>query len=231
MNSSLICLFMDMILPFSLGMIPLWLFTLGQTFLDQEANIRIPFENILGTLALIILPVGLGIFIQKKRPKVAKLISKVLKPVFALFIIFLFTFGVWANLYVFKLFTPKLILCGCLLPYSGFVLGGSVALICRQKLPRVIAICIETGIQNTGVPILMLKYSLPPPEGDLSIVSPIVTSTFTPLPLWIAIAIFEIRRRCCVSKTKENVDKDNEQNDKELAVIEPEESEKMIIKN
>ena len=42
------------------AMIPLWLYTLGTHFIDDETNIRIPFENILASLAGILVPVAIG---------------------------------------------------------------------------------------------------------------------------------------------------------------------------
>ncbi len=49
-------------------MIPLWLFTLGQHILDeQDYEAVIPYQNILGSLVGIIIPVGIGIVIQLKK--------------------------------------------------------------------------------------------------------------------------------------------------------------------
>ena len=115
----------------------------------------------------------------------------------------MFTVGVWSNLYLFKLFTWELVIAGLLLPYVGFLLGGLLAFILRQPKIRIIAIAIETGIQNTGVPIILLKYSLPQPEADLSVVGPVITSIFTPIPLWIALAVLEIKSRWCQDKFDE----------------------------
>ena len=67
-------------------------------------------------------------------------------------------------------------------------------------MARILTIAIETGLQNTGVPIILLKFSLPQPEADISIVAPVVVAMFMPLPLWIAVTVVEIRRRCCRSK-------------------------------
>ncbi len=38
-----------------------------------------------------------------------------------------------------------------MLPWIGFSLGAIVALITKQPRDRIIAIAIETGIQNTGM--------------------------------------------------------------------------------
>ena len=194
------------------GMIPLWLFTLGQHFMPKDSNINIPYQNIFISLVGILIPVGIGIIIQKKKPDWARKIIKLLRPFLIIFLVFMFTFGVWVNMYIFKLFTPSLILAGCLLPYLGFLLGGVAAFVLRQPFPRILTIAIETGIQNTGIPIILLRFSLPQPDGDLSLVSPVVAATFTPIPLLIAVAVMEIRKRCCKKGFKEVAKEDETAN-------------------
>ncbi|KAI0215482.1 P3 protein [Lamellibrachia satsuma] len=185
----------------SLGMIPLWLYTLGRHLLDSdnedESSISIPFTNIIITLFSLLIPVVVGLLIQRHRPRVASIIVTWLKPVFVFFIVFMVTFGVYTNLYIFSLLTPRVLFAGCLMPYVGFVCGGLLACVTRQPRARMIAIAIETGIQNTGIPIVLMKYSLPQPEADLSVVAPVVVAMFTPIPLWIAMVALEVRRRCC----------------------------------
>ena len=194
-------------------MIPFWLFTLGQVFLEGT-DIQIPFTNIIISLISILVPVAIGILIQKKRPRVAKIILKLLAPVFVVLILFFFTVGIYANLYMFKLFTPKLMIAGCLLPYAGFFLGGITALICRQPWDRIKTIAIETGIQNTGVAIVLMKFSLPQPDADMSIAAPVASSSFTPFPLWIAVAIhFIYYRKCCCCKKAAEPEPEVENND------------------
>ena len=114
------------------GMIPLWIFTLGQYISNQSHCLKIPYTNIFAALAGIIIPVGIGLLIRRFRPNVAGTIKKALRPVFAFFIIFMFTFGVWVNLYMFKLFTPINMFAGAMLPYIGFTLGGLIAMVCKQ---------------------------------------------------------------------------------------------------
>jgi len=70
-----------------------------------------------------------------------------------------------------------------------------VARLLRQPTARVLTIAIETGIQNTGLPIVLMKLSLPQPDADMSIVGPIAIAMFMPLPLWIAFVVIAVRRR------------------------------------
>ena len=176
---------------------PLWLYTLGY-YLLRHMNIclTIPFTNIMATLVATIFPVGIGAIIQHYRPAYAANIRKFLRPLAIFFIIFMFTFGTFCNLYMFKLFTPKVILAGCLLPYVGLVIGGLIAKLTCHSSKRIRTIAIETCIQNPGVAVLLMKYSLPQPDADIAMVPPIVVATFTPIPLIIIVAVHEIYYRC-----------------------------------
>lgn len=54
------------------------------------------------------------------------------------------------------------------LPWLGFIFGFIVAKICKQPQANIRAIAIETGIQNTGVAIFLLRFTLQPPADDLT---------------------------------------------------------------
>lgn len=54
------------------------------------------------------------------------------------------------------------------LPWLGFTFGLIVAKICGQSQADIRAIAIETGIQNTGVAIFLLRFTLKPPADDLT---------------------------------------------------------------
>lgn len=177
------------------GMIPLWIFTLGQYVIDDHTQVMIPFQNIFISLASMLVPVVVGVLIQKNWKRGAKFILRFIRPFYIFLILCMFSVGVWSNLYIFRLITPSLIAAACILPYTGFLVGGLVAFVCRQPPARVLAIAIETGIQNTGLPIILMKFSLPQPEADLSIASPVVLAMFMPLPFWIAILFIEARKR------------------------------------
>ena len=166
-------------------MVPLWMLTLGQTFADDKTKISIPFGNILLTLATVIVPLFVGLLIKYKCQKLAKIIIKIIKPVSIVTIFFLIGFGVYTNLWIFRLFKPSTVLAGCLLPYIGYVTGGLISFVCRQPWYRVKTIAIETGIQNTMIAYLLLQFSLPIPDGDLAAVGPVASAVMTPLPLFV----------------------------------------------
>ncbi|XP_067652200.1 ileal sodium/bile acid cotransporter-like [Haliotis asinina] len=180
----------------SLGLIPLWLFTLGTHVLAKGTNLKIPFTNIFASLLGLVIPIGIGLIIKHKRPEWAKKLVKIIRPITVIFLVFVFTVGLYANWYIFHLLEPLVLFVGCLLPYCGFFFGGLVAFFAQQSKKNVITIAIETGIQNTGIAIVLLRFSLPAPANDISIVAPIAAAIFTPIPLVIAILFIEIRKRC-----------------------------------
>ncbi|XP_013397631.1 ileal sodium/bile acid cotransporter-like [Lingula anatina] len=193
----------------ALAMIPFWMFTLGQTLLHGH-EVTIPFVNIVQALAYIIIPVVIGMAIKYKSDRAAKIILKVIKPFSVICIIFLFTAGIYANLYMFKLFSNKVIIAGCLLPYAGFIAGGLVTLATRQSWERIKTVAIETGIQNVGVAVVLLRFSLPSPEGDIACIAPIGAAIFTPLPLMLWVIGYLIYKKCIRKPEKGADEKEKE---------------------
>jgi len=98
---------------------------------------------------------------------------------------------------------------GVLLPWMGFAFGALAALIARQPRENVTAIAIETGIQNSGIAIMLLKLSFDAPDGDMASVIPVVVSIFTPGPLLLVFGVLSaqkfIERRRAGEKLKSAV--------------------------
>ncbi len=55
----------------------------------------------------------------------------------------------------------RVLLAGFLLPWIGFLSGAAAAVVTRQSCSDSIAIMIETGVQNAGVAIVLLKVAPP----------------------------------------------------------------------
>ncbi|KAH3776386.1 hypothetical protein DPMN_177810 [Dreissena polymorpha] len=178
-------------------MMPLWLYTLGRTFLLEDLNITIPYLNILQVIASLVIPLLIGIFLQYKLTKVALVIIKLLRPFTLLVMVFFLCVGLYANWYVFKLFKPVHILAGCLLPYCGYLIGGFVAAILRQPKARVITIGLETGMQNIGVALLVLRISFPSQMSDIATVGPMASGMMTPIPALLAAIGYALYKKCC----------------------------------
>ncbi|XP_012229330.1 ileal sodium/bile acid cotransporter-like [Linepithema humile] len=179
------------------GMMPFWIFTLGR-YIFAQAQITIPYRQI-GTLVIgPAIPLLIGFFVQKKLPKVSRTLVKVMKPFSIILILFIVIFAIVTNLYLFKLFSWKIIIAGMGLPWLGFTFGFVVANIFKQSQSDIRAIAIETGVQNTGVAIFLLRFTLKPPADDLTTVVPVSTAIMTPMPLiilYIIKLIYQYRQK------------------------------------
>ncbi|KAH9507714.1 hypothetical protein Btru_053520 [Bulinus truncatus] len=214
----------------ALAMIPFWIFTLGSQFKDDTVDLKIPYENILETLAIAILPIFLGIFIKYKIPKLAKIIRITLKPVLLIVVLFMTSLGIYTNLFIFKMIKPMTIAAGCMLPYIGYIVGGLVAFLFCQSWSRVKTIAIETGIQNMGVAFLIVYLSLPPPDNQLAVVGPASSTIMTPLPLLVLVFFYFIYQRMHKKKTENsNETKGDIPNDEESKNLTITQEEKEIL--
>ena len=64
--------------------------------------------------------------------------------------------------------TWQVLLSGMGLPWLGFSFGFAIAKILKRPMEDVIAIAIETGVQNTGMSIFILWFTLDHPLGDMT---------------------------------------------------------------
>lgn len=177
--------------------IPIWVFTLGKYILEK-GNIRVPYRNI-ATMAIgLIIPLAIGFLIQKKYPKLCKIMVRLTKTFSSILILFIVIFAIITNFYLFKLFSWRIILAGMGLPWLGFICGLIIMTLFKQPIKDIKAIAIETGIQNTGIAIFLLKFSMSQPEADLTTVIPVSVAVMTPLPLligWIIKIIIDKKKK------------------------------------
>ena len=134
-------------------------------------------------------------------------------------IIFILVCGIWSQFFMIKLIDWKIAVVGFSLPWLGFAFGCLFSKLCRRERKDIIAIAIETGIQNTGMAIFMLWFTLDHPAGDLAAVVPVAVATLTPFPLLFALVYYNLKRRFCPSEEmgEEMIDKTSEK-DQEVKV-------------
>nr|VZI35731.1 unnamed protein product [Spirometra erinaceieuropaei] len=182
----------------ALGMMPLTLYIYGRFFLDVH-QIQIPYKEIAIQLLYVVVPVVLGMLMKYYLPKMATRVQPLMRPMSLTFIAVLVGFGTYVNLPIYALIGPYPLLLptAATLPWIGFLAAGLVACLLRRSRAEILTIAIETGIQNIGIAILVLIYSMPQPEGDIGAVMPLVVALFTPLPLMIALIVLCIRERRC----------------------------------
>lgn len=176
------------------GMMPFWIFTLGKTIFDK-ANLGVPYMRIATFAIGLIVPLFIGLAIQRYLPRLAKILVRILKPFASCLIVFIVVFAIITNLYLFELFSWKIILAGLGLPWLGYIMGWLAAKAFQQNPADCLAIAIETGIQNTGIAIFLLQFSLPKPASDLTTVVPVSVAIMTPFPLLFLFICQKIKAR------------------------------------
>lgn len=86
------------------GMMPLWIFTLGKEIFSR-GNLAVPYSQISTYAIGLVVPLGIGLLLQKYLKRVAKFLERVLKMFGTLLIIFIVVFAIITNLYLFELFS------------------------------------------------------------------------------------------------------------------------------
>lgn len=87
-------------------MMPFWILTLG-SIIFKDGNLVVPYKTIIIMSCSLLLPLCIGISLQKCTPKFAKILTKLLRPFAFIMIIVITVFGWLANTYILKLFTWK----------------------------------------------------------------------------------------------------------------------------
>ncbi|KAM7533412.1 hypothetical protein Aperf_G00000126435 [Anoplocephala perfoliata] len=170
----------------ALGMLPLLLFAFARFFtaIDTAA---VPYGPIVVNLLYLFIPVIAGLLVRRFHPAWADRFKRGVRPASCIFLVFVIGFGTFANFSIYRLMGryPLLIVVGAALPIIGFLAGFLAALVCRRSWPVVVAISIETGVQNVGIAVLILIYAIPQPQGDLGAVMPVIIALTTPVCLLI----------------------------------------------
>ena len=154
-------------------MTPFWLWALGRFFTDGSTKLGIPVTNVFASLAIVVIPVLLGVLMANLKPNWARKLTKVLKPFIICTGLIFVMFGTYVYWYAFIRVTWRTALACVITPLQGYMIGLVVALIFRQDRARAITISLETGFQNMALALMMLRISLPLPEADIAGVIPI----------------------------------------------------------
>ena len=190
-------------------MMPFWIFVLGEIIID-DTQIVIPYFKIVTYAVMLVVPLLIGVAIRKCAPKAADFMAKILKPMALFLIIFILVCGIWSQLFMVKLIDWQIAVVGFSLPWLGFAFGCLFSKLCGRERKDIIAIAIETGIQNTGMAIFMLWFTLDHPAGDLAAVVPVAVATLTPFPLLTALVYYNLKRKYCGPAEQEMVDMKSE---------------------
>ena len=139
-------------------MMPL-LLTWYVTSLDTEVGV--PVKNIVETIGIMLLPVGIGMLVKSKGPKAAKILEKVGSISGILIILFLIVSVVRREAATFGSTGVNVYLSVAFLCFGGFALGYFGSRLVGLKSRQARTVSLETGIQNTPLtmPIILTSFA------------------------------------------------------------------------
>ncbi|XP_057377742.1 ileal sodium/bile acid cotransporter-like [Daphnia carinata] len=190
----------------AMGMMPLWLWLLSGFFLPEGSSVQVPYVNMAISLILLTFPLGIGILIRRfKLPLAEFLTGKILKKFSIFFIIFIFALGFYSMSHIFILMDWILLAAGLAVTVSGFLFGAIFAWITRLNRPQIIAVSLETAMQNANIAFVLLKTTLPTPYSDIAALPAIAQIIMTTSILFIFLGInfsYKCYQKNCTEKEK-----------------------------
>uniref|UniRef100_A0AC35TG23 Ileal sodium/bile acid cotransporter n=1 Tax=Rhabditophanes sp. KR3021 TaxID=114890 RepID=A0AC35TG23_9BILA len=170
----------------SLVMMPFWIGLMSDRFVSpygEQVELKTPFKKIIYSLLSMIIPLVIGVALARKFEGFKTKARQIVRPFLIFVLVFLIGFGCISSTYIFRIMSWNVVLGAALLPFFGFMFGCFTAIVCGQSPENVTAIAIETGVQNTGIAILILKTAFSAPMSDIACLVPILVACATPLPL------------------------------------------------
>ncbi|XP_038138874.1 ileal sodium/bile acid cotransporter-like [Cyprinodon tularosa] len=225
-SSNIICFWLDGDMDLSismtacssilaLGMMPLCLFIYTSAWTSSDA-IKIPFDSIGITLAALLIPIAVGIYVKTKWPRIAKKILKVGSIAgFALIIIIAVVGGVlYQSSWV---ISPSLWIIGTIYPFIAFSMGLLLARFVGQPWHRCRTIALETGFQNAQLCSTITQLSFTAEELEVMFAFPLIYSIFQLAMALVAVIAYQVYKRKC-GKGSDNEIREDDGETKQSAV-------------
>ncbi len=135
----------------------LWLYATPFT----TAEIQIPYKNIISTLVIMLVPVAIGVGIQRKSTRAAKIIEKIGSYSGIAVLLLLIISSIIRNKNLFVLTSQSMYFAAALLGLCGFGLGYFSARIFKLSVSEARTVCFETGVQNSPLAFAIIIASFP----------------------------------------------------------------------
>merc|ERR1712150_164005 len=192
----------------SFGMTSFWAWLLGSHLISAEGskdpskNIEIPYHMIAISLISFVIPLGIGVLVRYCKPMRAKRIHDIAaKPFFIACLIVLPVVGIWNAKYMFWLITWRHVITGFLVGNLGYIFGAGLAWVCRQKRPQIIAISLETALQNGGIAFVVMNLTFSSPYSDVGCLPVIGYFMCSTTPILFLLYFGYIGYKCCTGQT------------------------------
>ncbi|XP_019646550.1 PREDICTED: ileal sodium/bile acid cotransporter-like [Branchiostoma belcheri] len=178
----------------AMGLMPLCLWIYSKPF--TTATTVVPYGKIVIALVTIIIPVSVGIFLKYKSPKGARLFLKI-GGIFGIVIIL--ASAVLGGIAYKDMWTgpPAIFLIAFVFPTIGYSFGYVIAWLFRMEDTLRKTVCIETGTQNIGIALSILKLTFAPELASKIILFPMLYATFQGTEAMILVVSYQIWKRKC----------------------------------
>jgi predicted Na+-dependent transporter len=142
------------------------------------------------TLLVLVIPLGLGILFSHKWPaKGARIHQLIAKKFFIAYLVGLFLVAIYSFQYTFWLITWRHVLTGFLMGTLVYVFGAGLEIVCLLKRAQIIAISLETALQNGAIALVVMNVTFVSPYAEIGLLPiagyVICSTTLMLLPLYI----------------------------------------------
>jgi BASS family bile acid:Na+ symporter len=147
-------------------------------FYAEAMDLRIPRENIIATLLLLLLPVGIGMVLRRVSANVGAVTEFFGSALALFFIVFLMASWVPRN-WRFLMDTPPTVYAASIgLGLIGIAVGYAFARLIRLHPRNARTVALETGIQNGPLAIAIIVFTFPPEEAQAVMAVPALYALF-----------------------------------------------------
>lgn len=199
----------------SFGTTTFWVWLFGRFVLQSERNISLPYFQLFISLLLLVVPVFFGLLITWKRPTWSAKLIKLSRPLFMFMMVIVSTLGLYTNRFFFNVVSWYDLVSATCLGLSGYSVGMIFSAILCLNRKQIIALSLETAIQNAGIAIVILQTNIPSPYGDMALM-PVIGYLFTSSGL-LNLTLFTLSRiylaiRRCTNQGDESVTEPEKKN-------------------
>lgn len=193
------------------GMVPLYVYTLGQVFINGAGLVIESMYYLLLWLLILLIPFIIGMAVRRRQQTISDaLLNWLIKPILLLAFILFITLGLYINMYVLTVLDNAALVTGGLIPFIGFGIGGGIMLLLKQGKQAAKTLAIEAAIMNSIVVIVSLRFTLPQPDADLASASAMWVLFLTPAPFVLMFLFHRIKKKIMFNFNKKDIE--NEKN-------------------
>ena len=117
--------------------------------------------------------------------------------------------------HIFILLDWTLLVAGLCVAIAGFSFGGLFAWVARLGRPQIVAVSIETALQNANIAFVLLKTTLPTPYSDIAALPPIAQILMTTSILFVLFGVVTTGKCIQKRRNQDKPDKDYKEEGKE----------------